>query len=48
MKKNNWLEIDKDGLQALQDGKSKTFIVRELVQNAWDENTKQCDLYFEY
>lgn len=48
MKKNNWLEIDKDGLKALQDGKSKTFIVRELVQNAWDENTKQCDLYFEY
>ncbi len=32
-----WFEIDKEGLRALQEGKPKAFILRELIQNAWDE-----------
>jgi len=39
---NNWFEVDKEGLKALQAGKPKTFIINELVQNAWDENITFC------
>jgi hypothetical protein len=41
---NNWFEVDVKGLRALQEGKDKTFIIRELVQNCWDENIKNCVL----
>ncbi len=44
MNSKNWFEIDKNGLKALQEGKSKTFIIRELIQNAWDEKTKNCSI----
>lgn len=44
----NWFEVDKKGLQALQAGKSKTFIIRELVQNAFDEDIKECTIQIEY
>ena len=44
----NWFEVDKKGLQALQAGKSKTFIIRELVQNAFDEDIKECTVQIEY
>ena len=47
-KTKNWFEVDVEGLKALQKGKSKTFIVRELVQNAWDENIKTCELNISY
>ena len=43
-KLNNWFEVDVKGLRALQEGKDKTFIIRELVQNCWDENIKNCVL----
>lgn len=33
----NWFEVDTKGLRTLYAGKSKTFILRELIQNAWDE-----------
>lgn len=39
---NDWFSVDKEGLKALQKGKSKTFIINELVQNAWDENINEC------
>src|SRR5512136_1181513 len=32
-----WFEVDRKGLRALWAGKPLTFVVRELVQNAWDE-----------
>lgn len=48
MQKNNWFEVDVKGLRALQKGKPKTFVIRELIQNAWDENIKTCELYVEY
>ena len=44
----NWFEVDVEGLKALQKGKSKTFIVRELIQNAWDENIENCELNISY
>lgn len=44
----NWFEVDKKGLQALQAGKSKTFIIRELVQNAFDENIRKCEVFINW
>lgn len=35
-----WFEVDKVGLGKLLERKGKEFILYELVQNAWDENTK--------
>lgn len=36
----NWFEVDKEGLKQLQAGKPKHYLVRELIQNAWDEDVK--------
>jgi len=33
----SWFEVDKGGLQQLLEGKDKSFVIRELVQNALDE-----------
>jgi hypothetical protein len=44
----NWFEVDRKGLRQLQEGKSKTFVVRELLQNAFDEDIKTCKLYINY
>jgi len=45
---NNWFEVDRKGLAQLQAGKSKTYIVNELVQNAWDEDITLCSIRFKY
>jgi len=45
---NNWFEVDKNGLKQLQAGKSKTFIINELTQNAWDQNITFCEITLEY
>ena len=45
---NNWFEVDRKGLAQLQAGKPKTFIVNELVQNAWDEDITLCGIRFKY
>jgi len=42
--KKNWFEVSREGLKELQAGKPKDFVVRELVQNAWDEETTNCYL----
>jgi hypothetical protein len=47
-KKENWFEVDRQGLKELQLGKPKHYIARELVQNAWDEQTKTCKLEANY
>ena len=40
-----WFEIDKGGLRQLMEGRDKAFILRELVQNAWDEpGVTRCDV----
>jgi len=44
----NWFEIDVDGFRDLYKNKPKTFIINELVQNAFDENTKECSVWVEY
>jgi hypothetical protein len=38
----SWFEVDKEGLKRLLTKKDKTFILRELVQNAWDEPISIC------
>ncbi len=48
MKNKNWFEVSKEGLKELQAGKPKHFIVRELVQNAWDEKTSHCKVELKY
>jgi hypothetical protein len=36
-----WLEIDRKGLSKLLEGRPKSFVVNELVSNAWDEATRE-------
>jgi len=48
MKSKNWFEVSKEGLKSLQAGKPKHYILRELVQNAWDENIKKCEVELSY
>ncbi|MHC5059028.1 MAG: hypothetical protein ACYTKD_30605 [Planctomycetota bacterium] len=44
----SWFEVDRDGLRQLLDGKDKAFVLRELVQNAWDEpGVTRCDVTLE-
>ena len=41
----SWFEVDRDGLRQLLEGRDKSFVVRELVQNAWDEpGVTRCDV----
>jgi hypothetical protein len=40
----NWFEVDKKGLGQLQSRKRKSFLVFELVQNAWDQNISRVDV----
>lgn len=48
MQKRNWFEVDKEGLKSLQLGKPKTYVVRELIQNAIDEEITECKVFIEY
>ena len=44
----SWFEVDRDGLRQLLEGRDKSFIIRELVQNAWDESgVTRCDVTLE-
>lgn len=47
-KKNSWFEVDRDGLRELQEGKPKSYILRELIQNAWDENITTCEVFISW
>lgn len=40
----NWFDVDKQGLAKLMDGKSKVFVIHELLQNAWDTNAGQVEV----
>lgn len=46
--KNNIFDVDVKGLRQLQEGKPKWFIIRELLQNAMDEEIKKCNIYLRY
>ena len=47
MKSKQWFEVSREGLRELQAGKSKDFVLREVVQNAWDENISNCLVHIE-
>lgn len=47
-KTKNWFVVDKEGLKSLQLGKPKTYVIRELIQNAIDEDITECKLMIEY
>lgn len=36
-----WFNVDKKGLSKLMEGRSKAFILYELIQNAWDEASQR-------
>ena len=42
--KNQWLEIDKDGLRKTLGQKDKVFLLTEMVSNAWDEDVTQVEV----
>ena len=45
MAKNNWFDVDKEGLAKLLERRGgKSFVVFELIQNAWDENSTRVDV----
>lgn len=43
----DWFKVSTEGLRQLQEGKPKHFVMRELVQNAWDENINSCKVTIE-
>lgn len=47
-KSNSWFGVDKEGLKALQLGKNKSYVPRELIANAWDENITFCKVETAY
>lgn len=47
VKTKSWFEVDKNGLAQIQGDKPKTYILRELIQNAWDEDISECEVYLQ-
>ncbi len=43
-----WFEVDLKGFRAIQSGKPKHYVLRELVQNALDEPITMCDIKTEF
>lgn len=43
----NWFDVDKEGLAKLLEGRSRAFVIYELVQNAWDTSAKQVEIRLE-
>lgn len=43
----NWFEVDRKGLGQLLARKGREFVLFELIQNAWDENTTAVDITLE-
>ena len=41
---SQWFEVDKAGLAKLMAGRSKAFVLYELLQNAWDQNVTRVDV----
>jgi len=39
-----WFDVDRKGLARLLERKGKEFVLFELIQNAWDENTTRVDV----
>ncbi|MBU0846555.1 ATP-binding protein [Patescibacteria group bacterium] len=47
-KSDNWFDVDHEGLRNLQESKPKHYILRELIQNAWDEDITTCEVVTSY
>jgi hypothetical protein len=45
---NTWFEVDKEGLRKLIATRGKSFIIHELIQNAWDEKVTRVDVKLEF
>jgi hypothetical protein len=43
----NWFDVDKEGLAKLLEGRPKSFVIYELVQNAWDTKAGQVEIRLE-
>lgn len=41
---SRWFEVDKNGLAKLMAGRSKAFVLYELLQNAWDQDVTRVDV----
>lgn len=41
MKAQSWFDVDRKGLQQIVAGRERAHVLSELVQNAWDEASKQ-------
>lgn len=41
---NTWFAVDKTGLQKLIEHRGKAFVIFELLQNAWDESTRNVEV----
>lgn len=48
MRTKTWFEVDKNGLAQIQGDKPKAYILRELVQNCWDEDITECEVTLNY
>jgi len=44
---NKWFEVNKNGLAKILYGRSKSYVVNELAQNAWDQNVSRVDITLE-
>ena len=47
MARNQWLEVDKIGLSKILERRGKSFVVYELIQNAWDQNVTAVEVSFD-
>lgn len=43
---DQWINVDREGLRQLLEGRPKSFVLTELIQNAWDQNVKEVDVTF--
>ena len=47
-KQNSYFEVDNEGMKRLYEGQPRSFILRELLQNAFDENIKKCSVSLDW
>lgn len=45
--KNNWFEVDKNGLAKTVTRRDSQFVVNEFIQNAWDQNVTEVRITLE-
>jgi hypothetical protein len=45
---SQWFSVDKKGLAKLMEGRAKSFVLYELIQNAWDEASQLVSVSVQY